>query len=385
MVITTVGSVLPELLAHYHLSYTVGGQLVFLGSAGFVVGVPFSTMLLSRLGEKTLLSLSALIVSLCQLGILFLPPVHWVFALNFINGVGAAMIETIVATLMMEVFIGRRAVAMSYLEVSFGVGALVMPVIASLLIAHDTWRFAFLVTGCLGAFLAVMWKFVSFSKEDVDVSQSLDASMPSLPKVQSKMVKSLLLFLFVFMIFMYTGIEGSLNNFLSSIFIKYLGEIPSYASLSIGIFWVSMVIGRIATGWIIRKVTYSRYLLFSIAGTLVVLICFILLKNAMAGYALVALLGLAMSGIYSITMVFANHTLPGLARLVTGLITGFAGLGGAIFPALIGFTMDHSGIRVALWLVVGFACMFIVTLLVIFGLHVKLRRKAMTASQGFEM
>ena len=33
-----------------------------------------------------------------------------------------------------------------------------------------------------------------------------------------------------------------------------------------------------------------------------------------------------MSGIYSITMVYANHTFTGSARIVTSLITGFQGL-----------------------------------------------------------
>lgn len=382
MVITTVGSVLPQLLAHYHLSYTVGGQLVFVGSAGFIIGVPLSTVLLSRLSEKNLLSIAAAIVSVAQLGILLLPSERWVFALNFIDGIGAATIETIVATLMMEVFVGRRAVAMSYLEVSFGLGALLMPIIASLLIAHDAWRFVFLVTGCLGAVLAIVWQMISFSKEDVDVGNTLDAQSPALPNINSKTAKSLMLFLFAFMIFMYTGVEGSLNNFLSSIFIKYLGEVPYYASLSIGIFWTAMVVGRIATGWIIRKVTYSRYLFWSIAGTLAVLVSFILLKNSLVGYALVMVLGLAMSGIYSITMVYANHTLPGLARLVTTLITGFAGLGGAVFPALIGFTMDNAGIGTALWLIVGLAGLYTAALLMIFGLHIKWRKNSVAVESA---
>ncbi|MGB8460624.1 MAG: MFS transporter, partial [Priestia megaterium] len=43
LVITAVGAVLPQLLTHYHVSYTVGGQLVLLGSLGFLIGVPLSS------------------------------------------------------------------------------------------------------------------------------------------------------------------------------------------------------------------------------------------------------------------------------------------------------------------------------------------------------
>lgn len=377
-VITIIGSVLPQLLTHYDLSYTAGGQLVFLGSVGFIIGVPFSSFLMKWLSEKALLSIAASFVAIAQLGILLLPPVGWVFFLNFLNSVGTGTIETVVATLMMEVFVGRRAVAMSYLEVSFGVGALVMPLLTSLFIAHDVWRFSFLVTGGLAVLLAITWRRISFSKETADTGKSLDASPPA-PQISSKKVRWQLLFLFTLMIFMYAGIEQSLNNFLSSIFITYLKEVPYHASLSIGLFWTAMVFGRVATGQIIKKVTYGSFLLWSISGTLACLVCFILLKNAIAGYAFVAVLGLTMSGIYSITMVYANHTLPGFARLVTSLITGFAGLGGAVFPALIGFTMDHAGTATALWLITGFGGLYIAALLTVFVLHLKLRKNTVVS------
>ncbi|HEX7063912.1 MAG TPA: MFS transporter [Bacillales bacterium] len=376
MVITTIGSVLPPLLAYYDLSYTVGGQLVFLGSAGFVIGVPFSSFLMNRLSERALMSMAASFVAMAQLGMLLLPPVEWIFFLNFFNGFGVAMLETVVATLMMEVFVGRRAVAMSYLEVSFGVGALVMPIISSLFIAQDAWRFSFLTPGLFAVFMAVAWWFISYSKENADVAESLDASTPPPPKITSPRTKWLFLSLFTLMIFVYTGIEGSLNNFLSSVFVSYLGAVPYFASLSIGIFWTAMVIGRVATGWVIRKVTYSRFLLFSITGTLAGLTCFALWKNAIVAYAIVALLGLMMSGIYSITMVYANHSLPGMARLVTGSITGFAGLGQAVFPVFIGFTMDHADTSAALWLITGFAGLYAALLLIVFILQMKLRKNA---------
>lgn len=373
MVITIIGSVLPQLLAYYDLSYTVGGQLVFLASAGFVIGVPLSSFLMARLRERSLLSLAAVFVAAGQLGILLLPPVGWVFFLTFISSTGVGMIETAVATFMMEVFIGRRAVVMSYLEVSFGVGALLMPMIASLLIAQEVWRFSFLISGGLGILLAVVWRVISYSKDKVDTAEPLDASTPP-PEITRKKTKWLFLSLFILMILMYNGVEGSLNNFLSSVFITYLGTVSYYASLSIGIFWTAMVIGRLATGWIIRKVPYHSFLLCSITATLAGLVGFILLQNALAGFVLVVLLGLTMSGIYSITMVYANHTLPGLARLVTPLITGFGGLGSAVFPALIGFTIDHAGTAVALWCIAGLGGLYGAALVAIFVLQGKLRR-----------
>ncbi|MEW4239883.1 MFS transporter [Priestia megaterium] len=367
LVITAVGSVLPQLLTHYHVSYTVGGQLVLVGSLGFLIGVPLSSFLLGRFSEMNLLTIAALMIALSQIGMLLLPPFEWIIAFNFLNGIGVAALEVVVATLMMEVFIGRRAIVMSYLEVSFGLGALLMPLVASLLISQNSWRFSFFITSVLALLMVVVCKIIPFKKETVSTSESdaSDASSEPAP-VLTKNQRWKILTLFSVMIFMYTGVESSMNNFLSSIFITYLDVIPSQATLSISVFWVAMLIGRVATGWIIRIVTYERYLFGSIGGTIVSLVLFIVLKEAVAGYILLGFLGLAMSGIYSITMVYANHTFTGSARIVTSLITGFSGLGGAVFPALIGFTMDASGITSALWYITAFACLYLLALCIIF-------------------
>ncbi|MBU8852841.1 MFS transporter [Bacillus sp. FJAT-26377] len=377
LVITAVGSVLPQLLTHYHVSYTVGGQLVLLGSLGFLIGVPLSSFLLGRFSEMNLLTIAALMIALSQIGMLLLPPFEWIIAFNFLNGIGVVALEVVVATLMMEVFIGRRAIVMSYLEVSFGLGALLMPLVASLLISQNSWRFSFFITSVLALLMVVVCKIIPFKKETVSTSESdaSDASSEPAP-VLTKNQRWKILTLFSVMIFMYAGVESSMNNFLSSIFITYLDVIPSQATLSISVFWVAMLIGRVATGWIIRIVTYERYLFGSIGGTIVSLVLFIVLKEAVAGYILLGFLGLAMSGIYSITMVYANHTFTGSARIVTSLITGFSGLGGAIFPALIGFTMDTSGITSALWYITAFACLYLLALCIIFFVQRDAKQKA---------
>ncbi|MDR7241554.1 MFS transporter [Priestia megaterium] len=377
LVITAVGSVLPQLLTHYHVSYTVGGQLVLLGSLGFLIGVPLSSFLLGRFSEMNLLTIAALMIALSQIGMFLLPPFEWIIAFNLLNGIGVAALEVVVATLMMEVFIGRRAIVMSYLEVSFGLGALLMPLVASLLISQSSWRFSFFITSVLALLMAVVCKVIPFKKETVSTSESdaSDASSEPAP-VLSKNQRWKILALFSVMIFMYAGVESSMNNFLSSIFITYLDVIPSQATLSISVFWVAMLIGRVATGWIIRIVTYERYLFGSIGGTIVSLVLFIVLKEAVAGYILLGFLGLAMSGIYSVTMVYANHTFTGSARIVTSLITGFSGLGGAIFPALIGFTMDASGITSALWYITAFACLYLLALCIIFFVQRDAKQKS---------
>lgn len=373
LMMTTIGSVMPQLLRHYDATYKTGGELIFAGAIGFLLGVPVSTALMRRWSDNAILFSAALLIAAMQLAISGLPPLGAVYALHFVNCMGASAIETVVASLMMERFVGRRAVVMSYLEVAFGVGALAMPMIASLLIGRGVWHAVFYATGGLALWMAVVWRFVRIpgEAEASAASGATDARAEDPPTHLGRAGKGLMLSLFLLMIFFYCGIEGSLNNFISSTFIDYLGESSSAASLSVGVYWGAMVAGRLATGWIIRKVTYGRYLLASIAITAAGLAGFVWLRSAAAGYAVILAIGLAMSGIYSITMVYANHSLPGLTRLVTSLITGMAGLGAAVFPAIVGYAMDAGGPRAALWLTTGFAGLYLAALAAVFALYRK--------------
>lgn len=357
---------MPQLLHFYGVSYTIGGQLIFVGAMGFLAGVLITSWLNNRFPPKPLLAVAASIIALAQFGILALPPLPVVMILYFVNSIGSSSIGIVVATLFLEVFTGRQAVAMSYLEVSFGLGAFAMPLLASLFIALDIWRYLFLITAILAVLLAVVSTQISISKKETESSaRPLDASGAAKQIPLSPRRKIATLIFFGLAIFLYGGLEGSLNNFMSSIFINYLNLVAYYASISVGIFWASMVIGRALTGVIIRRITYKRYLLTNICGAILSLVLFILLKNALLGYVFVAALGLMMSGIYSITLVFANFSIPNSAHLVTPVISGLCGLGMALLPAFTGFSLDHAGMAATLWYIVGIACSYLAFLVLI--------------------
>ena len=360
------GAIMPELLSYYHATYTSGGLLILLQSIGFIVGVPLTARLMKVHHYRFILTGSALAVVVAQIGILCLPHLYLLGLLVILNGMGASSLETAVASYVMELFEGRRAIFMSRLEVAFGAGALCMPAVASVLIALHWWRFSALLVGGLALFLSIVWQFVSVSLHASDDDGHRDAEAPAAPVFKGRMTKYSMLMLFLLMIFIYVGIEGSLNSFLPSIFTVHLKTSPYFSSLSTSVFWVAMLIGRLAIGRIVRQVSYTSYIM----GSLIIGIVFFLLLTQInsAGISLLVVfgLGLGMSAIYSITMVYANHTFPGMERTVTSSITAFAGIGGAVFPFVIGYAMDHYLPGQVLWILVGFSLLLLVFFLIIY-------------------
>lgn len=360
------GAIMPELLSYYHATYTTGGFLILLQSIGFILGVPLTAGCMRRYHYRFILTGAALAVAVAQIGILFLPPYYWLGLFVILNGMGTSALETAVASYVMELFVGRRAIYMSRLEVAFGLGALSMPAITSGLIAVHLWRFSPVLVGGFALILAFIWQTVSVSLESTEEEGHMDARTAEAPVFKGRLPKYSLLMLFLFMIFVYVGLEGSLNSFLPSVYTLSMKTSPYLASLSTSVFWIAMLCGRLAIGWIVRRVSYERYLL----GSIVIGILFIFLLTQFhtlgVSYLLVFGLGLGMSAIYSITMVYANHTFPGMERLVTSSVTAFAGVGGAVFPFLIGYVMDHYPPNQVMWVMVGFSLMLLALFLIIY-------------------
>jgi MFS transporter, FHS family, glucose/mannose:H+ symporter len=359
------GAIMPELLSHYHTTYTSGGFLILLQSIGFIVGVPLTASCMKRYHYRFILTGSALAVAIAQIGILWLPHFFWIELLVILNGMGASSLETAVASYVMELFEGRRAIYMSRLEVAFGMGALCMPAIASAFIAVHGWRFCSLLIGGFALVLAIVWKSISVSLQPSVGEGEMDARTAAPPIFKGRVSKYSVLMLFLLMIFVYVGVEASLNSFLPSIFTVYLDTPPYFATLSSSVFWIAMVCGRLAIGWIVRRVSYERYLLGSISVGIVFLLLLTQFHLPWVSYLTVFGLGMAMSAVYSITMVYANHTFPGMERMVTSAVTAFAGVGGAVFPAVIGYAMDHLLPKQVLWMILAFVVILLLLFLLI--------------------
>lgn len=345
-----LGALMPELLHHYGVDYGAGGRVVFMQAFGFLAGVPLASYLTPRLALPRLLALFAGVVAVAQWALWCLPPFGLVYAIVYLNGIGASALETAVAAFIMESVTGRRALFMSRMEVSFGLGAVLLPALASGLIAIGWWRDAFSVTGGLAVLLGLLVRTATAGDTPAGDPRGVrDREPPPPPFFPSRRAKGLVLAIFLFMTFLYVGLEGSLNGFLPSIFHVGFHTAADLAALTVTLFWLAMVAGRIAIAWVARHLSYDRYLVVSIAVALGALVALSRSRSLGFGFVWVAVLGLGMAAIYSVLMTYANHSFPGRALLVTALVTAVAGLGGAVFPALVGHVMDHWPPTAILW------------------------------------
>ncbi|GGA09059.1 putative glucose/mannose:H+ symporter GlcP [Paenibacillus marchantiophytorum] len=351
------GAVLPELLAHYGRSYSDGGFLVFLQFGGFLLGVLSMPAMARRISRRTTITTAFGLLFLAMVSIVLLPPWPLAVSLTFIAGVAFGLVEASISTFVLMAAKDNQATAFSKLEVAFGLGALIMPLISSILIANDLWKYGFMLLGISALATGIIWSKLSLGEHDELLAHKADrtksANKP--PALMKSSLTFLILFMFVF--FLYVGMENTIVNFLPSIFIDQLHASSSVASLAVTAYWLAMVFGRVFAGIIAEKLTYFRYLLFSFAASVVTLLLWMFSSELWSSFAIVLLLGLFMSGMYAVALIYANQLLPGRTEQITSTLIAAGGLGGSILPLGVGWGMDKFQTGVSIWFVLISMCL----------------------------
>ncbi|MEK3910414.1 sugar MFS transporter [Paenibacillus sp. FSL H7-0331] len=360
-----IAALLPELLSHYGRNYADGGNLIFAQFCGFLLGVLTQPLLSKKFGRSRMLSFTLWFIFAGFIVIAILPP--WTIVLCFIPlvGFGSGIIESTIGAMIIDAVKDRTAVALSRLEVFYGVGALSMPIIISILIASGYWKISFYATCLFALLLAWAWsRFTSthghllVNKKNIE-THTIEASTINRGFVPLAMVSTCILLFFV-----YVGLEMSLVNFLPSILLETMKLDAAFAALSVSFYWGAMIVGRLVCGLLAEKFGYPRYLLWSTLGTFIVLICFLFVTTAWAAFAVITLMGLLMSGLFAIALIYSNSLFPGRTEQTTSKLIAASGLGGACMSWLTGRFMEQTSITFTLYFLVGLSALMVLLIVI---------------------
>ncbi|MBO9600299.1 MAG: MFS transporter, partial [Cohnella sp.] len=250
---------------------------------------------------------------------------------------------------------GNANVAMSRVEVFFGVGALLMPFAGAALISSGHWVAAFVVVGVTAAITMLLWFFMwpTILDRPVETALSGEARSTGGTGRRSRMIVVLAACSLFFAV--YVGFEMSVVHYLPSLLVHHNGLSDSTASLSLSAFWGAMVIGRMVSGHAADRWGGGAYMLVTCVSAAVLFILMGGLESVWATFILTFLAGLAMSGMFAVALVFANRAVPGMTERTTSLLMASGGIGGALLPKLTGWFLDVNGTGATRWLFAGLA------------------------------
>jgi FHS family glucose/mannose:H+ symporter-like MFS transporter len=265
--------------------------------------------------------------------------------------------ETVASALGTDLYPERRAFILNATQIAFGVGAAVSPLLGqALLHAGANWRVLYgglaIGTGLLFVCLLVQpipaTDTAAAAAEVIDLS-ALRALLKHRPFQLLCLAQA-----------GYVGAELGFFSWMPTYFRENLPEGAKWEGLVVSVFWIAMTLSRSFVAAIAHRIAVVRLIVILSLAAAVAALLTLCWQDPRVVIGFVALTGLCFSGIFSLILAEAGERYPRLAGTVFGGVIAVGGIGGAIFPWLMGIIAEtalgwRGGLLLAPILIAGVA------------------------------
>ena len=360
MVLTVVSPLITQIARDFSLDKTQAGLLFTFNSVGFTAFILFGGIAADKFGKKIVLAITTMLMVVSLL--LFSIVQNFIMAnvvIIFIGG-SVGVLESICNAHIAELNPAKKSLYINISQIFFGVGALAGPLLAGLLInAGLTWRNVYQLIGALTLVIGIFFMFVR---------------VPPMPHAENeaisvhgfkKLVSNKLLWILCLCMFLYTGSEVGSWGWMSTFMMEKMQFTLVESSLSVGVFWSSMIVGRlICTSLLSRfKTKYFIIVLAFCSAAATAASGFV--PGAAAAWAVIVLMGLSYSSIWPLIIAYGSERMKNSSGTIFALMVGSGGIGMSIIPAIMGFLSERISISFSMispalfFAIVGIVFLFI--------------------------
>lgn len=265
MTLITLGSILPSITDNFKLDEISTGKLVSILPIGILLGSLVFGPIVDRFGFKILLIASVLLSIIGLEGLAFTKSISMLQLYIFITGVGGGSINGGTSALVADISEEDKGASLSLLGVSFGVGALGMPLLLGMLSKY--YQYQFIISGVGLVMLLTVVYFLSVKFPAPKHAQGFPL------KEGVKLLKEPALLLTGFFLFFQSGVEGLINNWTTTFLKVKLNTAAEDALYALSFSVVGLTAARLLLGSLLKKISSFTLQLISllliVAGNLV--------------------------------------------------------------------------------------------------------------------
>jgi len=348
-----LGAILPELSSRLSFSLARSGTLFSFLYLPQVPMVFLAGPLIDRFGKKPILVLGFFFSAVALVGMAYVPSYALLGLLLVLLGLGGSSAMSASNTLIPDLYPSNPSSALNLANIFFGVGAIFFPWLVVLMTARfglvaTLWFIAALVLLVAGVALAQKFPPAALVG-GFDWAQALRVAID--PAV----------ILLGCVLFFYSTLEISTAGWIRTYLEKELGAAAQNSKLILTLFWIMMMLGRVVTSQIVKKVRASRIVLVASFGALAGLIIMAVAPSVWVASAGIVVCGLAYAPVFPNTAGTASTYFARLFGTVFGMLMTLALLSGAVVPPVIGYVAEGSSIRTGIWMLVVAAVLLLVT------------------------
>lgn len=337
-----IGPLLPSIREDIRMSYSQAGLLLSGQFIGMLLTALLGGYLMDRFGKKPFLLSGGVLLSAGVLGCMLGKDFPLVYIFNLLTGVGFGIYEVGINALCADYAGSSKGSDLNFLHFFYGIGAISGPVLALFSVNYlGSWRLCFGIAALFPLLTSLLLFPLKLSKHPQSTSTSQSASATN-----SSPYKSMFLWAAGLAAFFYVGIEVSTGGWAPEFWKNTVPDSMLPASLATTIFWLSLTLGRLFSGFIADRMGLIRYLVASSIGTLLLSLLWSILPVGIWTIATIFIIGLFLSGQFPTLIAVVTTRFPERTGSVTALASVFASLGGFFLPALVGKTADIQGIGI---------------------------------------
>lgn len=339
--LTITSPLLPAITASFALSMAESGVIFTVSFLGMVAFILAGGVLADRWGKRRVLAAALAGFTAALLVMPLAPSFAAVCAVTFFIGGFGGILESQIGALVVALNPERPSYYLNMAQVFFGVGALVGPITAGLLLAAGfDWRLCYALLGVLALTLTVL--FVTIRAPELAITDRISwAAFVALVRDRRFLLICLCMML-------YTGSEVGSWGWMSTFLKRSLGFSIVESSVAVGVFWAAMTVGRLLCGQLTLRYDL-RTIVIGLAGlAALATLASGLVEARAAVWLVIATLGLTYSSQWPLIAAYGSERYTTSSGTVFALLVGSGGLGTTVVPYTMGLIGEQASIRAAM-------------------------------------
>lgn len=347
---------LPAMRERLGVNLAQQGDLFLLLFAGVCFATVAVGPLIDRFGNKAVLLVSALLVTLA---LVEFAAAHSMLSASIAAlsiGLGGGGLNTSSNVLTSELYEGRRGPMLNLLGIFYGFGALFIPLLAASITSLLPMPELLLYTAVLPAIGIIAYGVLPFPPPREGHGMRWREIL--------EVVRYPGLLLFGLLLFIESGNEAVLAGWTST----YVGKAGAAAQLATWIlagYWAGLMLGRFCAMRLLRHFRDVQLVLLSALGSMAACALLLGLRSVAVLAVVVVFTGFAQSAIYPTTLAMVGDRYQRYAATAFGVLFSVGLAGGAVFPWAVGHISEVRSLRIGMVLLLAGACAVVVTALVI--------------------
>ena len=358
-----LGAILPKWGYHLTADYTVVGNYFLSLNLGILLSIGLARAFLPKYGIRASLVFSGLLAfsSLLFLSFTISPASPWWRSLGLLGvGSSAGLLNTAVFHAISGVYRHSPASTVNLAGVLFGSGCLLTAVlVAGTFYVYTVWSVLFLLAMAPALFTltASRWSF----------PRQPPAEQPSLRQA-FRDFRSAGAVLFTVLLFFQFGNEWAIAGWLPLYLVQKLGVSPVSSLWMLSLYWLALLVGRVAAQAALARLSHARLLLASVIAAMFGCLILMFTDNLFGVASGLVIVGSGFAAIYPLVVEMIGNRFPYYHPGFFNGIFSFALTGGLLAPWTLGFLTNRWGISVVMVLpLAGSVLVFLLVLLIWLG------------------